>query len=79
MSHEAQSLSPRKALKRRAVSEVGEAPVLPLLLNDAAADAGVSALGHEDLGQAVLALLAVHVAVDHQDAAGVSLDLAGVA
>ncbi len=45
MSHEAQSLSPRKALKRRAVSEVGEAPTSPKSAGSAKKTAGLASSG----------------------------------
>ena len=45
MSHEAQSLSPRKALKRRAVSEVGEAPTSPKSAGRAKKTAGLASSG----------------------------------
>jgi len=45
MSHEAQSLSPRKAVKRRAVIEVGEAPTSPKSAGSAKKTAGLSSSG----------------------------------
>lgn len=45
MSHEVQSLSPRKALKRRAVSEVGEAPTSPKSACSAKKTAGLASSG----------------------------------